>query len=161
MKASEDIKKLIKNFEGYRSSAYLCSNGYPTIGYGHKIKKGESFGVMNEQKAMELFEQDIFVVESQLQKVLAPILPQLTQNMYDAIVSLVFNIGISRFTNTINAMGKSTKCYTALLRGDWVEASKQMFSTEFGFNKIRKNNKFVLSDGLVKRRAAEQKIFGQ
>ena len=34
---------LVKVSEGFRSQTYLDVNGFPTIGYGHKILPGESF----------------------------------------------------------------------------------------------------------------------
>lgn len=32
-----NVYVLIKNEEGFRASPYLCSEGYPTVGYGHRI----------------------------------------------------------------------------------------------------------------------------
>ena len=34
---------LIKRFEGFSPTVYFCPAGYPTIGYGHVVKKGEDF----------------------------------------------------------------------------------------------------------------------
>lgn len=163
MKASKAIQDFIKKEgnEGYRKFQYSCSNGYPTIGYGHKLKKGEMYpsGVSLEL-AEELFQKDLYIAEVQIQKALQPILGTLTQGMYDAIVSLVFNIGIGQFTVADAVKGKSTKCYAALLRQDFKDAAFQMFDRDAGFTKVRANGKLTISNGLATRRAGERVFFG-
>ena len=55
------LKKRIKKNEGYRNCIYLDQLGYPTIGYGHLVKKNENFIIKKKytKKYLEnLFEQD-------------------------------------------------------------------------------------------------------
>ena len=55
------LKKRIKKNEGYRNCIYLDQLGYPTIGYGHLVKKNEKFVIKKKytKKYLEnLFEQD-------------------------------------------------------------------------------------------------------
>ena len=163
MKASKAIQNFIKKEgnEGYRKFQYSCSNGYPTIGYGHKLKKGEIYSSgVDLQQAESLFQKDLYIAELQIQKALQPVLGTLTQGMYDAIVSLVFNIGIGQLTVADRVTGRSTKCYASLLRGDFKDAAFHMFDKDVGFTKVRAGGKLTISSGLAKRRAGERVFFG-
>ena len=92
MKASSKALELIKQFEGLRLKAYLCPGGVWTIGYGHTagVKSGM---VITEAQAEEFLLSDIAVFEKAVNdQNLA-----LTQNMFDALVSFTFNVGVSNF----------------------------------------------------------------
>ncbi len=74
---------------------YKDSAGHPTIGYGHKIKRGEDFskGITKEQ-ALKLLRRDVQIaVDTVNTSVKVP----LSQAQFDALVSLAFNIGSPRF----------------------------------------------------------------
>ena len=92
MKASSKALELIKQFEGLRLKAYLCPGGVWTIGYGHTagVKSGM---VITEAQAEEFLRSDIAVFEKAVndQKL------ALTQNMFDALVSFTFNVGVGNF----------------------------------------------------------------
>ena len=50
--------------EGYRACSYKDSRGYPTIGFGHLIKKGENFsGCITPQAAVELLRDDYAIAK--------------------------------------------------------------------------------------------------
>ncbi len=69
-----------------------------TIGYGHLIKTGENFSKgLTEQQATALLKSDIAVAEHAVQD---NVTAQLSQNQYDALVSLAYNIGTSSFKNS-------------------------------------------------------------
>ncbi len=69
-----------------------------TIGYGHLVRPGEYFGGgLTEQEAIELLRSDIVVAERAVQN---NITANLTQNQYDALVSLAYNIGAIGFKNS-------------------------------------------------------------
>ena len=57
---------LIKKFEGFSPTVYICPAGYPTIGYGHVVKPQErqqfASGITNEQ-AETLLRQDVQTAE--------------------------------------------------------------------------------------------------
>lgn len=53
----EDAVKIIKKHEGFRSCEYTLE-GVRTIGYGHTIKKGESFKCLTEIQADSLLRAD-------------------------------------------------------------------------------------------------------
>ncbi len=80
----------IKRHEGFKGHAYLDSGGIPTIGYGHRIKPGENFDKGITKRAAEaLLVQDVqSAVRSVNENVTAP----LSQNQFDALVSLAYNL---------------------------------------------------------------------
>lgn len=95
MKASEKAFELIKQFEGLRLTAYkaVSTEKYYTIGYGHcspLVRKGEK---ILPEVAENLLRQDVAEIEKQLNSLGF----NLTQNQYDALVSLVYNIGWYQF----------------------------------------------------------------
>lgn len=81
---------LIKRFEGFSSTVYICSAGYPTIGYGHRIKEGEKFTTLSETQAEVLLRRDIHTAE---RSVLRLIDIPLTASQFDALVSFTYNLG--------------------------------------------------------------------
>lgn len=81
---------LIKRFEGFSSTVYICPAGYPTIGYGHLIRNGEDFDSITEKRGEELLRRD---VESAERAVLRLIKVPLTDGQFDALVSFTYNLG--------------------------------------------------------------------
>ena len=84
---------LIKQFEGFSPTVYICPAGYPTIGYGHVVKTQEreqfADGITTEQ-AETLLRQDVQTAE---RAVLPLITVPLTDGQFDALVSFTFNLG--------------------------------------------------------------------
>ncbi len=82
---------LIKRFEGFSSTVYICPAGYPTIGYGHVVLDHEDFsGGVTEAEGENLLRQDVTVAE---QAVLRLINVPLTDGQFDALVSFTYNLG--------------------------------------------------------------------
>lgn len=84
---------LIKRFEGFSPTVYICSAGYPTIGYGHLVRDDEQHRYqqgITEQEAEDLLRRDVQVAE---RAVLRLIDVPLTDNQYDVLVSFTFNLG--------------------------------------------------------------------
>lgn len=69
-----------------------------TIGYGHLVKSGENFhGGITETEAIKLLRADIATAERAVRdNITVPV----TQNQYDALVSLAYNIGGGAFANS-------------------------------------------------------------
>lgn len=84
---------LIKRFEGFSPTVYICPAGYPTIGYGHLVRDHErdryEQGV-TESEAEHLLRRDVQVAE---RAVLRLIDVPLTDGQYNALVSFTFNLG--------------------------------------------------------------------
>lgn len=135
MKASEDIKKFIKNFESCQLKAYKCTSGILTIGYGH-TKNVYAGQVITQQQADKFFDEDLQYFENHINsKKLF-----LNQNQFDALVSLCYNIGPGGFDKSpvlklIKINPEHTDLRTAFL--------------------IHTKSKGKILQGLVKRRNAE------
>ena len=58
---------LIRHFESFRPTVYLCPAGYPTVGYGHVVLLGEDFSEgLTEAQATALLAKDVQLVERQV-----------------------------------------------------------------------------------------------
>lgn len=132
---------LIARYEGFSADWYACPAGKQTIGYGHVYRDGDDFDTpISHEFATALLRRDASAAErsvSQLVRV------PLTQNQFDALVSLVFNIGAGNFST-------STLLHV-LDRGDYQAAADQ-------FLVWRKAGGKVLH-GLEQRRQAERAMF--
>jgi lysozyme len=98
MKISPAGLALIKREERFMARKYLCSAGKPTIGYGHVILHGEEhylYETITEAKASELLQAD--VDRKYGAHVAKRLTRAVTQNQFDALVSLCFNIGTGGF----------------------------------------------------------------
>ena len=137
-KISEKGLNLIKQFEGCRLQAYQCAAGVWTIGYGHTagVQQGQT---ITQVQAEEYLRQDCQKFERYVNNAAyVPITEQLNQNQFDALVSFSYNCGQGNLKTLCK--GRSTAQIAAALP------------------KYNKAAGKVLS-GLVRRRAAEQKLF--
>lgn len=82
--------ELIKEYEGFSSTAYMCAAGCLTIGFGHKIKKKDKMVVVTPAEAESLLIQDLFIAE---RAVIRAVSRELTDNQFAALVSFTFNLG--------------------------------------------------------------------
>ena len=85
--------ELIKRFEGFSPTIYICPAGYPTIGYGHVVPEEEREWFddgIDEQEAEDLLQRDVLWAE---RGVLRLIDVPLTDGQFDALVSFTFNLG--------------------------------------------------------------------
>ncbi|MFT0213516.1 lysozyme [Pseudomonas sp. F1_0610] len=139
MKTSKAGIELIKRWEGCKLTAYQDSVGVWTIGYGHTrtAKKGMT---ITQEQADTLLLEDITEHEKFIARYVNV---TLSQGQYDALSSFVFNLGGG-------ALQKSTllKCLNAQ---DYQAAAKEFDKWVYaGGQKL---------NGLVKRRAAERRMF--
>lgn len=130
---------LIKDYEGLRLDAYKCPADKWTIGYGHTSTAKEGMKI-TKNKAERLLKGDVKWVKDTIDNSIGV---QLNSGQLQAIYSLVYNIGGS-------AWRKST-LLAKLNAGDYVGAGAE-------FNRWNKGSGRVLN-GLVRRRAAETKLF--
>lgn len=116
---SDTAKLMIKEHETLQLKAYINyyidekgkkrSDGMITIGYGHaepqktsKLKEGQK---ITKERAEQLFNQDIKMTEDGVRRILLEwkakgLDVKITQGMFDAMVSMAYNIGITRFRQT-------------------------------------------------------------
>jgi lysozyme len=141
-------RRLIRESESCKLTAYLCPAGVPTIGWGHiatvtkrDVEQGKT---ITQGEAEDLFRMDVEKTEYATGHVL---IRRPNENQFAAMVSLAFNIGDGAFA-------KSTVC-RAFNKGDDAAAAQA-----FGlWNKITVSGKKIISNGLVARRAKETALF--
>lgn len=93
MKTSENGIALIERHEGYAAQVYNDA-GHEAIGYGHDLQPGESFaGGVTQEEADALLRTDL--AERFEPAVNAVIIPECTQNQYDALVDFAYNLGVA------------------------------------------------------------------
>lgn len=148
MKTSPEGRALIESREGVVLSAYKDSAGILTIGVGHTSAAGEpkvTAGLtITARQASEILTRDLAVFEKAVN---ADVKVPLNQNEFDALVSLVFNIGAGAF--------KGSTLLRKLNAGDRAGAAEQFLV----WNKITVNGKKQTLRGLTTRREAERKQF--
>lgn len=140
---------LIKEFEGSSLTLYRDLNGFPTIGYGHRLKAGESFLRITPQVQDELLRQD---AEEAAAAVIRLVAVRLTPGQFDAMADFVFNLGADRLRNST--------LLKVLNYGDYAGACRQLYHSE-GDGHITgwvfANHQ--VQPGLVRRRKAEQALW--
>lgn len=153
MKLSQKGLNLIKKFEGFRSEAYDDLNpnkkitsssqvkGTLTIGYGHTsgVKVGQT---VTKERAEQLLNQDTGWAQTAINQMVKV---KLTQNMFDALVSFVYNVGSTNF--------RKSDLLQYLNTGDYKKASSE-------FLQWTKSKGQVLQ-GLINRRKEEKALFDE
>lgn len=150
MKTSKQGLDIIKKHEGLRLKAYQDIVGVWTIGYGHtkNVSPGQT---ISQSQADNLLKQDVSWAEEAVNKYLGN--TNLTQNQFDALVSLVFNVGAPAiFTRKYNnGYTQGSSLYNKLLQGNIAAAAKHF--TDFS----KAGGKFI--KGLFNRRVSEKLLF--
>lgn len=155
---SENGLTYLKRIEGsFKPQAYRDQAEYWTIGYGHKLKHGESFPYgITEEEAHKLLQNDLRTAENTVKKYVKV---SLEQNQFDAVVSLTYNVGPKVFRmETYKGSGvyKNTELLNLLNAGDYNGSANQILK----FNKITaKDGTVSTSPGLARRRKEEHDIF--
>ena len=137
---------LIKEFEGCKLNAYKCPAGVWTIGIGStryangsKVKEGDK--LRDEAQADDLLKVTIATFTHAVN---TAIRPTMTQNEFDALVCLCYNIGTTGF---------ATSTLVKLFNAD---ATKEDVSRQF-LRWDKAGGKSLA--GLTRRRAAEAQLF--
>ena len=157
MKVSSHGIALIMNFEGLRTTAYKPVSGESgwTIGYGHHGLDVKKNSICTEIEAEHLLSSDLEKIERQVIAALNADEIEVTQGMFDALCSLLFNLSgkkakDGRWLTPIQVL-TGYKLWSKMKAGDKYGASLE-------FLDINKAGGVVLP-GLTKRRQAEQKLF--
>lgn len=140
MKISENGLNIIKEFEGFSEIPYPDGAGLMTIGYGHKIRRGELFDKISETTALALLKDDMQEAENAVNTLVSA---PLNQNQFDALVSFTFNLGTGRL--------KDSTLLILLNQHKYQDASAQ-------FTRWKYIGKAV-SPGLSRRREMERALF--
>lgn len=139
MTPSKNCTDLVKEFEGCKLEAYKCPAGVNTIGYGHTsgVQMGD---VCTQGQADQWLDDELIKFGKQVEAVVtAPI----NQQMFDALVSFTYNLGIGNL--------KDSTLLKYLNQGLYKDAADQ-------FPRWNKSKGQELP-GLTRRRAAERALF--
>ena len=130
--------------EGERLTAYKDVAGIWTIGVGHTDTEVKPGLAISRAESRRLLAQD---VQSAAQAVASGIDVPLGGPQFDALVALVFNIGVGNFrTSTVRRVINE-------MNFDAVPAAWRLW------NKITIDGRRIVSAGLVNRREAELKLW--
>lgn len=143
MKHSKDCIDLIKHFESCVLKAYPdpATNGPPiTIGYGHtgpEVRIGDALTIPEAEALLAL---DLMRFERGVDDMLKR---DVSQNQFDALVSLAFNIGLGNL--------KGSTLMKRINAGEDMAAQEQFLVWNRGNGQVMK--------GLQRRRKAESLVF--
>lgn len=144
---SDEGLQFIKREEGCILRPYNDSSGFATIGIGHLIGKRKvnnlditEYKSFNERDALDLLRKDLKIVEDCMEELIKV---DLLFNQYDAIASLVFNIGSQNFKESTLLKDLNNQKYNSVYE-DYMLYCKS-------------NNKEVYA--LKRRRGRERELF--
>lgn len=148
---SEEAKNVIKDHEKLRLKAYrIKGDGKITIGWGHAEPVRKSKYRLGQKITLEtaqlLFDKDIKVAEDGVKRIFAQWKEsgndiKITQGMFDAMVSIAFNAGISGL--------RQSEFIQGVKKGNFMAAAEKIQG-------LRNTGKF---GGLDVRRNEEKKMF--
>lgn len=155
MNTSPEGLAIIKRFEGFEPRRYRCPAGKWTIGYGHVIRKSEwptlADATLTPADAERLLGADLIEFEAMVRGAVAV---PLTQGQFDAMVSIVYNVGPGSADKDGILRLKSGRPSTLLRKlnaADYAGAAAEFPRWKYSGGKILA--------GLERRRAAEKTRF--
>lgn len=137
MRISSKGLNLIKYYEGFSETVYVCPGGHKTYGFGHKDNTVRDDFKITVEQAELLLRSDLKSIEIMLNGY------DLTQNEFDALCSFVYNVGEGAFI--------SSTLRRKIINCDYNGAAKEFDRWVFAGGKVCK--------GLIKRRNAEKNLF--
>jgi len=137
--------ELIKHYEGWRESPYLCSAARPTIGYGSTWDRNGNAVTLDhpnitKKQGEYLLLREVRHSEEAIKKLIKS---ELTEGMFSSLCSFIYNVGSGNFQKSTMRM--------CLNRGQYERAADE-------FPKWRKAGGKVVK-GLVRRRKQERELF--
>lgn len=137
-------KQVIKDSEGLRLEAYQDIAGIWTIGYGDTGKDVVKGLIITKGEAEKRLDKRLRGFEKGIEEVVKV---KLSQNQFDALVSLVYNIGLGNF--------QESTLLKKLNLSDYEGAANEFPR----WNKAWVRGKLKEVEGLTSRRLREQKLF--
>lgn len=140
---------LVKRFEGFRSHAYTDAVGVWTIGYGETAGVGPGTGPWTERYAAQRLQHRLdHDYADAVRAALRRYKLDLDQREFDALTSLAYNLGVGIFTPG-SSTGSSLRDALASRNRRRIGRAIMLYSFAGGSRLL----------GLVRRRAAERKLF--
>ena len=147
MTTSENGYNLIKEFEGWSSTPYICPAGKPTIGWGLTFY-ADGKSVTMKDPPLTRIQGDILLEKIFMQVFHRHIPTNVNQNQFDALSSLIWNIGVTNFNKSTLRMKVKNNPEDKSIRDEFMK-----------WNKARKGTKLVVLDGLTRRRKKEADLY--
>jgi lysozyme len=132
--------QLVKQFEGCKLNAYIDANGYPTIGYGHKLVGATKASSITEEEAQTLLEQDLQIATLAVQRLTSV---PLNDQQLSALIDFVYNLGAGTYQHSTLRM--------KLNRGEYKAAAEEFKKWVYAGS--------IKLPGLIRRRQLEADIF--
>jgi lysozyme len=136
---------LIQDDERLELYSYKDPGGVWTIGYGHTGADVKPWSHITRQQAEKLFEHDLFTFQSMTHAQIHDV--PTTPEQYSAMVSLCYNIGIYAFKKS------------SVLRFHRNHQYSSAGNAFLLFDKERIDDKLIASEGLLRRRQQERRIY--
>ena len=142
--SKESLKEKIKIHEGYRNIIYKCTQGFRTIGYGHKVVHTDDLvdgKEYSKEKLEQIFEKDfqkgwnlmqLFCDENNLRNI--------SDTAKEIICEMIFQMGFA-------GVGKFKNMIKALQTNDTKTASIEMLDSRWA--KQTPNRAKELSDAMA------------
>ena len=131
---NESGMELIKHYEGWRESVYLCSAARPTLGYGSTWDRNGNAITLDHPNITK--KQGEYLLQREVRH-------SETENMFSSLCSFIYNVGSGNFQKSTLRM--------KLNRGQYESAADE-------FPKWRKAGGRVIK-GLIRRRKQERELF--
>lgn len=139
--------KLIKEFEGFESQAYIDTDGTPVIGYGlsriadKPVQIGDRISAQQADVTLNI---QLQAIQQELDRVIKV---ELSDRQLSALVSLAFNVGVDFL--------KNSTLIEKLNAGDYNGTANEFLR----WDKANIEGSYVQLPGLTRRRQAERQLF--
>lgn len=134
---------LIQEFEGFRADPAALPDGKWVVGYNH-VRQRHPGAKVSQGDAVDLLARDLVPL---IQMVNKEVTTPITQSQFDALVSFAFSIGGEAFAKS--------QVLRRVNQGAFLAAASAMEA----WRKSEVNGDIVVSQALVRRRAAEKALF--
>lgn len=146
MKLDQNGYNLITQFEGFSATPYLDSAGIPTIGFGSTFYLDGTKVTMKDKAISREFAIKLFEITADqfAKKVDGLVKSNITQNQFNSLVSLAYNIGVENFRLSSLLILVNRNPNDRIISGKFMQ-----------WNKARIKGALTEIDGLTNRRRKE------
>lgn len=114
----------IRRHEGFRNRRYNCPNGFPTIGYGHRIRPNENLTFVTRNQAEQILNADATNAWNSASTLLAE---NVHPEAHPVVANMVFQMGLNGVRGFRNML-------SALNRRDYALAADEMLDSQWARN---------------------------
>lgn len=144
---SEIAVSLIKEFEGFKSQAYIDTDGTPVIGYGLSKIAGKPVQLgdrISPERADAALKSHLQEINQELAKIVKV---NLNESQKSALASISFNVGVNGI--------KNSTLIRKINNQDFAGAANEFLR----WDKANMRGRLVQLPGLTRRRSAERQLF--